>query len=147
MSQRDDASSHGREGCSIQDDRDEQRSLALTLGPSIKYVKLFLANFDPPPLCHTLSHIPGPPPKVRHTSRIPPILSMPSTKIPDKSPLYKFYLNCSRRFLSWGFVRVVFCPFPLLSQYICYNRKLNITLNFVFHMYDKNLYKRDVTCS
>ena len=26
-------------------------------------------------------------------------------------------------------------------------RKLNITLNFMFHMYDKNLYKRDVTCS
>src|SRR6218665_3291956 len=31
------------------------------LGPSIKYVTLFLANFDPPPPCHTLSHIPGPP--------------------------------------------------------------------------------------
>jgi len=29
---------------------------------------LFLANFDPPSLCHTLSHI-SEPPKVRHTSR------------------------------------------------------------------------------
>src|SRR6218665_1769084 len=119
------------------------------MGPSIKYVTLFLADFDPPPsvtLCHT-SRDPLPP-KVRHTSRIPPpISSRPSTKIPDKSPLYKFYLNCSRRFLSGGFVRVGFCLFPLLSQYICYNRKLNITLNFMFHMYDKNLYKRDVTCS
>src|SRR6218665_647734 len=38
-------------------------------GPFIKYVTLFLANFDPPP-CQTLSHIPGPP-KVRHTSRTP----------------------------------------------------------------------------
>src|SRR6218665_1621353 len=42
---------------------------------SIKYIMLFLANFDSPPLCHTLSHIPGlPPPKVRHTSRTPPFL-------------------------------------------------------------------------
>ena len=35
-----------------------------------------------------------------------------------------------------------FCPgwflsVPLLSEYICYNRKLNITLNFMFHVYDK----------
>ena len=36
-------------------------------GPSIKYVMLFLANFDPlPPVTH-----PGTPPKVRHTSRTP----------------------------------------------------------------------------
>src|SRR6218665_2895168 len=105
------------------------------LGPSIKYVMLFLANFEPPPpvtLCHT-SRDP-----LESTSHIsdPPIFSRPSPKIPDKSPLYKFYLNCSRRFLSrGGFVRVGFCPFPLLSQYICYNRKLNITLNFMFHLY------------
>src|SRR6218665_3928078 len=52
-----------------------------------------------------------------------------------------------RGFCLGGFVGVGFCPFPLLSQYIIYNRKLNITLNFMFHMYDKNLYKRDVTCS
>ena len=69
-------------------------------GPSIKYVTLFLANFDPPPPCHTLSHIPGP----------PRFLCRPSTKIPDKTPLYKFYLNCSRRFLSEGF-----CPGWFLS--------------------------------
>src|SRR6218665_3841106 len=43
------------------------------MGPSIKYVTLFLANFDPPPpapLCHTSRD----PPKVRHTSRTPPFL-------------------------------------------------------------------------
>src|SRR6218665_2215492 len=33
------------------------------LGPSIKYVTLFLANFDSHPPCHTLSHIQGPPRK------------------------------------------------------------------------------------
>src|SRR6218665_1950931 len=32
-------------------------------------------------------------------------------------------------------------------QYICYNRKLDITLNFMFPMYDKKMYKCDVTCS
>src|SRR6218665_1148337 len=80
-------------------------------GPSIKYITLFLANFDPPvTLCHTSRD----PRKVRHTSRTPtpPIFSRPSTKIPYKSPLYKFYLNCSRRFLSGCFVRVGFCAFP-----------------------------------
>src|SRR6218665_2116807 len=52
---------------------------ATTRGPSIKYVTLFLANFDPPSPCRTLSHIPGSP-KVRHTSQNPPIFSRPSTK-------------------------------------------------------------------
>src|SRR6218665_3818644 len=40
-----------------------------------------------------------------------------------------------------------FCPFPLLSEYICYDKKLNITLNFMFHMYDKKIYNCDITCS
>src|SRR6218665_2310226 len=35
-----------------------------------------------------------------------------------------------------GFVRGGFCPSPLLSEYIHYNRKLNITFNFRFHMYE-----------
>src|SRR6218665_1107928 len=30
-------------------------------GPSIKYVTLFWTIFDPPPPCHTWSHISGPP--------------------------------------------------------------------------------------
>src|SRR6218665_1431274 len=61
----------------------------------VAYVTLFLDNFYPLP-SHTLSHIPGSP---------PPIFSRPSKNIPDKSPLYKFSLNCSRGFLSGGFVR------------------------------------------
>ena len=109
-----------------------------TTGPSIKYVTLFLANFDPPLPGHTLSDIPGPP-RMYVTHLGPP---RPSTKIP-----------CTN---SISIVRGGFCPGvlsglvfvrSLLSQYICYNRKLNITLNFMFHMYEKNLYKRDVTCS
>src|SRR6218665_30412 len=76
------------------------RSFSLYEGPSIKYVMLFLANFDPPSLCHTLSHIPGPQKYVTHLG--PPIFSRPSKK-PGQSPLYKFSLNCSSGFLSGGF--------------------------------------------
>src|SRR6218665_2176389 len=128
------------------------------MGLSIKYVTLFLANFYPSlPLSHFVTH-PGTPPKVRHTSRtLLPIFSRPSTKDSDKSPLYKFSLDCSREVFVRGFcqrvfcledfVRGGFCPYSLLSEYICYNRKLNITLNFLFHTYDKIFYKCDVTCS
>src|SRR6218665_3531631 len=114
--------------------------------PSIKYVTLFLANFYLPSLCHTLSHIPGPPESTSHISDPPPIFRRPSTENPDKSPLYKFCLNCSREFCPGGFVRgsfvwkVLFGWFlsvPVLLEYICYIRKLNITLNFMFRMYDK----------
>ena len=71
-----------------------------TMGPSIKYVMLFLVNFDPHP-CHTLSQILGPPKFTSHISYPPPLISSrPSTKIPDKSPLYKFSLNCSRGLCS-----------------------------------------------
>src|SRR6218665_1865526 len=81
-------------------------------GPSIKYVTLFWPILTPPsPLSHFVTH-PRTPPKVGHTSRTPPIFSRPSTKILDKSPLYKFYLNCSRRFLSWGFSGLVFVHSP-----------------------------------
>src|SRR6218665_3917613 len=107
----------------------------------------FWPILTPLPLSHFVTHPGTPRESTSHVSDPHPIFSRPSTKIPDKSPMYKFYLNCSRRFFPGGFVRVGFCPFPLRSQYICYNRKLNITLNFTFHMYDKNLYKRDVTCS
>src|SRR6218665_2989114 len=44
-----------------------------------------------------------------------------------------------RGFCLDGFVRGGFCPFPLLPEYIRCNRKLNITFNYRFHMYDKNL--------
>src|SRR6218665_3238298 len=39
-------------------------------GPSIKYVTLFLANFDLPSPCHTSSHIPGRDPYPKSTSHI-----------------------------------------------------------------------------
>src|SRR6218665_202871 len=103
----------------------------------------FWTIFTPPPLSHILE-----PQKVCHTSRTPPpqFLVGLVQKPPDKSPLYKFSLNCSRGlcpgvclgvFCMEGFVWGGFCPVPLLSEYICYKRQLNTTLNFMFHMYDK----------
>src|SRR6218665_3501858 len=69
------------------------------MGLSIKYVMLFLANFYPPPLCHTFSHILGPP-KVRHTSRTPRFLVGLVQKTRTKAP-------CTN---SLSFVRGGFCP-------------------------------------
>src|SRR6218665_2199585 len=53
---------------------------------------------------------------------------------------------CLGVFCLEGFVRGGFCPSPFLSEYIHFNRKLNITFNFRFHMYGIFL-KFDVTCS
>src|SRR6218665_158229 len=80
------------------------------MGAGHKVRHAIFGQFLPPPLplSHFVTH-PGTPPKVRRTSRIPPIFSRPSTKIPDKSTMYKFYLNCSRRFCPGGFVWVGFC--------------------------------------
>src|SRR6218665_493344 len=115
----------------------------LPRGPSTKCVMYFWSILTPPvTLCHTSRD----PPKVRYTSRTPRLL-VGLVQKPDKCPLYKFSLNCSRGFCSGDFVRGVFClegfvwgdfyPFHLLSEYTCYDRKLNITLNFMFHMYNK----------
>jgi len=72
--------------------------------PSIKYVILFLANFYPPPPV-TLFHTSRDPQKYV-THLVPPrFFSRPSTKNPDKIPMHKFSLNCSRGFCPGGFVR------------------------------------------
>src|SRR6218665_2763649 len=87
----------------------------------IEYITLFLANFDPPPSV-TLYHTSRDPQSTSHISD-PPAFSRPSTKRPDKIPLYKIYLDCSWGFLSEGFVfclegfvRGGFCPFPLCQN-------------------------------
>src|SRR6218665_1894201 len=108
--------SPGHKRCSL------ERCSAADKGPSIKYVTLFLANFDPALLPVTLCHTSRDPQKyVIHIG--PQISSRPSTKNPDKSPLYRFSLNCLRRFLSGGFVFCLegfvwgaFCPFPLCQN-------------------------------
>src|SRR6218665_1872163 len=86
-----------------------------------------------------LSHFVTPPrtPQKFATHLVPPIFSSRhSTKNPDKSPMYKFSLNCSRGLLSGCLLSGRFCPgwlcpYPLPSEYICYNRKLKITLYFI----------------
>ena len=112
-------------------------SIVTYLGPSIKYVMLFWDNFDPS-LCHTSQDFP----KVCHTSRTPRFL-VGLVKNNGQKPSVQI-LSVVRGGLVRGFCQGVlclegFCPFPLLLEYICYKRKLNITLNFKFHMYDKNL--------
>src|SRR6218665_3946582 len=93
------------------------------LGAVHKVRHAILANFYPLPLSHFVTH-PGTP-KVRHTSRTPRFLV----------GLVRGF--CQGVFCLEGLVRGGFCPFPLLSEYICYNRKLTITLNFMSHVYDK----------
>src|SRR6218665_908657 len=86
----------------------------------------------------------------------PPFLEVLVQKTRTKAPLYKFCLNCLWGFFSGGFCQGSFVwkvlsevvlPFPILPEYICYIKKLNITLNFMFRMHNKKIYKCDVTCS
>src|SRR6218665_1045322 len=87
-------------------------------------------------MSHFVTH-PGTPPKARHTSRTPRFLVGLVQKSRTKVPCTNSISIVRGGFCPGGFVRVGFVRSPLLSQYICYNRKLNITLNFMFHMYDK----------
>src|SRR6218665_2233354 len=108
----------------------------------------------PLPLSHFVTH-PGTSPKVRHISRTPAnflvsIVQKSRTKEPCTNSLSIVRGVFVREVLSGvfcleGFVWGCFCPFSLLLEHICYNRKLNITLNFMCHMYDKLFYKLDVT--
>src|SRR6218665_4069556 len=78
-----------------------------------------------------LSHISGPP-QVRHTSRT----KAPCTK--SLSIVRRGFCARSfvREFCLEGFVRIVFDR-SSFCQNTSDNRKLNITFNFWFHMYDK----------
>src|SRR6218665_1982221 len=103
--------------------------------------RYFWPIFTPSPV--TLCHTSRDPPKVRHTSRTSHF-SGHSTKNLEQKPIVQILSQlfarifvrgvCQGVFCLEGFVRGDFCPFPLLSEYICYNRKLNITLNFLCHM-------------
>ena len=127
-------------------------------GPPIKYVTLFLANFDSPPpvtLCHMCTSR-DPQNYVTHLGPTPPfpvgLVQKTRTKAPCTNSLSIIRGGFCSGFFSWGLLSGRFCPgwllsVLLLSEYICYDRKLNITLNFMFHMYDKSFFKCDVTCS
>src|SRR6218665_1536901 len=91
--------------------------------PSIKYVMLFLANFDPLPLSHFVTH-PGTLQKyVTHLA--PPIFSRPSTKTWTKPPvriLSQLFAGvfvrgvCQVVFSLEGFVQGGFYPFPFCQN-------------------------------
>src|SRR6218665_2037418 len=81
------------------------------MGPSIKYVMLFLVNFYPPPLCHTLSHIPGPPPKSTSHISDPPFLVGLIQKTRTKAPCTNSFSIvrggfCLERFVRGGILSV-----------------------------------------
>src|SRR6218665_2609422 len=109
-------------------------------GPSIKYVTLFLANFDPPPLSHFVTH-PGTP-KVRHTSRTPQFLVGLVQKIRTKF-LCTNYLSivhdgfcpgaliCPGIFCLEGFVRVVLSVPPSVRIHLLQQKVKN---HFKFHV-------------
>src|SRR6218665_2315086 len=79
-------------------------------GPSIKYVTLFLANYDPPlPLSHFVTH-PGTPKSTSHISD-PQIFSRPSMKTRRKAP-------CTN---SLSIVRGGFCPGAFVKGSIVWN--------------------------
>src|SRR6218665_2848719 len=105
----------------------------------------------PSSLSHFVTH-PGTPRKYVTHLGPPRFLEGLVQKTQTKAPLYKFCLNCSRGFCQRSFVRGLLsgrlCPgwflsLPVLSEYLCYIRKLNITLNFMFRMYDKLFYNCD----
>src|SRR6218665_2686762 len=89
----------------------------------------------PYPLSHFVTH-PGTPQKYV-THLLVGLVQKTRTKT-----LCANSLSIVRGFFLKGFWFGRFCPgwflsVPLWSEYFCYNRKLNITLNFRFHMYDK----------
>src|SRR6218665_2441450 len=98
-------------------------------------------------MSHFVTH-PGTPSKnTSHISDPTSIFTRPSTKTRIEAHCTNSLSIVREGFLPGGFCRGVFCmegfvqggfcPFPLLSEYIYYNRNLNITLNFMFHMYNK----------
>src|SRR6218665_2704529 len=102
-------------------------------GPSIKYVTLFLANFYPLPLSHFVTH-PGTPTPQKYVPHLAPPLQFLVGLV--KETRTKFCLNCSRCFLSGGFVRGSFvwggfCPFLLLSEYMLQQKFKH---HFEFHV-------------
>src|SRR6218665_2988042 len=85
------------------------------------------------PLSHFVTHSGTPRKYVTHLGP-PPIFSRPSTKIPYKSPRYKFYLNCSRRFLSGGVCPGGFLSVPPSVTIHRYRLQQKVKHHFKFHV-------------
>src|SRR6218665_3154057 len=85
-------------------------------------------QFLPPLPSVTLCHTSRDPPKVRHISRTPRFLVGLVQKKRTKAPCTNSLSIVHEGFCLEGFVRGGFRPCPFLAEYICYNRKLKITL-------------------
>src|SRR6218665_3046025 len=117
------------------------------LGAVHKVRHAIFGQFLPP---HTLSHIPGPPRKyVTHLGPPRFLVGLVQKTRTNSVSIVRgvFVRGFCQGYFVWRFCSGWFLSVPLLSEYICFSRKLNITLNFMFHMYDKKIYKCDVTCS
>src|SRR6218665_975963 len=108
--------------------------------------RYFWPIFPPLPLSHFVTHPRTPRKYVTHLR--PPRFLVGLIQKTRKKPLVQILSQLFvglfvRGVLSGGLLSGRFCPEsfssipPLLSEYICYNKKLNVTLNFMFHMYDK----------
>src|SRR6218665_820656 len=84
----------------------------VAMGLSIKYVTLFLANFDPSLPSSTLCHTSRDSPKVRHTSLTPRFLVGLVQKTQTKAPCTNSISIVRGGFCPGFFIRVGFCPFP-----------------------------------
>ena len=107
-----------------------------------------LVFFNPLSLSHFVTHPGTPPESTSHISDLSRFLEGLVQKTRTKAPCTNSFSLVRGSFCPGGFVRgsfvwkvlprMVFVRSPLL-EYICYNRKLKITLNFMFHMYDKKI--------
>src|SRR6218665_1598640 len=107
------------------------RPSLVRMGPSIKYVTLFLANFNPlssVTLCHTSRD----PQSTSHISD-PPIFSRPSTKNPDKAPCTNSLSIVSGGFCPGIFVRGVFCLEGFVRSPFCQKFRIDLLQQSVKH--------------
>src|SRR6218665_3951756 len=108
--------------------------MTTSLGPSIKYVTLYWTNCYPLPLSRIVTHLGTPLKYVTHL------------KTPQFLVVHAYiHMSLHGVCLSlWCFMAGRFCPgwflsVSLLSEYIRYDIKLNITLHFRFYMYENIL--------
>src|SRR6218665_935897 len=113
----------------------------MIMGPSIKYVTLFLANFDPLLLSHFVTHPESPQKYVTHLRPPPPIFSRPSTKkTRTKAPCtnsLSIVQGFVRGVLSGGLLSGRFCPGWFLSVPPCVRIHMlqqKVKHHFKFHV-------------
>src|SRR6218665_3782646 len=83
--------------------------------PSIKYVMLFFANFDPLPLSHCVTHPETPQKSTSHISDAPDF-SRPSTKNRTKTPCTNSLLIVRGVFVQGALSGVVFVHSPFCQN-------------------------------